>query len=433
MQMEESLSNRPLWLDAIQEQGESAADLPDRVDVLVVGSGYTGLNAALETVRAGRSTLVIDAAEPGAGCSTRNGGQISTSIKPSLAELTRRHGRERALAMRQTGVDALEWIESRVAETGVDCHFQRNGLLRAAHTPQHYRAMLRDLPFLADESIEAVPLPRAQMHQELGTDRYHGALVFPQHASLHPGLYHQALMRTVSAAGAQIMGQCAATAIERQQDASFRVQTVRGLVHARNVVIATNGYSGSLVPWLQKRVIPIGSYVMCTEELPEALMNRLFPTSRHVTDTCKVVYYYRTSPDRRRVIFGGRVSAGETDVRVSALRLRRHMCRLFPELAPYRITHSWSGKVAYSFDELVHTGCHEGLHYAMGYCGSGVSMASYMGMKLGLKVLQQAQGQTPFDDLPYPTRPLYAGKPWFLPPVVAWYRLRDHWQWSRHA
>ncbi len=152
-------------------------------------------------------------------------------------------------------------------------------------------------------------------------------------------------------------------------------------------------------------------------------MRALFPTGRIASDTCRVVYYYRASPDRRRVIFGGRVSATETDPRVSAPRLRAAMVRLFPELAGAGISHSWMGTVAYSFDTLAHCGVHEGIHYAAAYCGSGVSMASYLGMRTGQKVLGLAEGRTAFDDLPFPTRPLYAGRPWFLPALVAWYRM----------
>jgi glycine/D-amino acid oxidase-like deaminating enzyme len=109
------------------------------------------------------------------------------------------------------------------------------------------------------------------------------------------------------------------------------------------------------------------------------------------------------------------------------------MCRLFPELSGYGVSHSWSGKVAYSFDELMHTGIHDGVHYAMCFCGSGVSMASYMGMRTGQKVLGLESAETALDDLPFPTRPLYQGKPWFLPPLVAWYRFQDRLQTQWHA
>jgi glycine/D-amino acid oxidase-like deaminating enzyme len=154
-------------------------------------------------------------------------------------------------------------------------------------------------------------------------------------------------------------------------------------------------------------------------------MARILPTDRMVTDTRKVVYYYRASPDRRRMLFGGRVSWNETDPRKSAPLLRAELARLFPELARIRVTHSWMGFVAYTFDSLMHVGEQGGLHYAMGYCGSGVGMASYLGMKLGLKVLGDKDGATAFDDLPFPSRPYYFGYPWFLAPAISYYRWMD--------
>ena len=154
-------------------------------------------------------------------------------------------------------------------------------------------------------------------------------------------------------------------------------------------------------------------------------MDRLFPSNRIVSDTRKVVYYYRCSPDRRRVLFGGRVSHQETDPRVSGPKLHADLVRLFPELRETRISHSWCGFVAYTFDELMHIGKHEGMHYAMGYCGGGVGTSSYFGMRLGQQVLGLAQGRTALDGLAFQTRPLYTGNPWFLAPSVAYYRWRD--------
>jgi glycine/D-amino acid oxidase-like deaminating enzyme len=203
------------------------------------------------------------------------------------------------------------------------------------------------------------------------------------------------------------------------------VETARGIVAARNVVVATNGYTGEVTPWLRRRVIPIGSYIIATEPLPRETMARLMPKGRVISDTRKVVYYYRPSPDGSRILFGGRVSADETDPRVSGPRLHAEMVRLFPELAGARISHSWCGFVAYTFDELMHVGEHDGLHYAMGYCGSGVGMACYLGMRLGQQVLGLSEGQTGLNAASFPTRPFYSGNPWFLAPSVAYYRWRD--------
>ncbi len=196
-------------------------------------------------------------------------------------------------------------------------------------------------------------------------------------------------------------------------------------IGAKDVIIATNGYTGAVSPWQRRRVIPIGSYMIATEPLPADLMDRLMPKDSIVSDTRKVVYYYRPSPDRTRIVFGGRVSAAETDPMKSGPLLMRDLRAIFPDLADVRISHSWMGFVAYTFNTLAHTGVHDGIHYALGYCGSGVSMASYFGMRTGQRVLGLAEGRTGVDGISFPTRPLYTGNPWFLSASVAWYRYLD--------
>ena len=421
------------WLDLLPAQ----PSLPDRpvktVDVVIVGSGYTGLNAALETIRGGRSTLVLDAENPGCGCSTRNGGQISTSIKPSLSYLTAKYGLKKACAIRKEGENALQWIETLIKREKINCNFNRSGRYHAAHTPKHYEAIARDAEQLNNkEGIEAYTIPKADQRKELGSDVYFGGVVFPRHASVNPGLYHRGLLDRAVEAGVHVTGNCHVSGLRREKN-RFILSTSKGEVSARDVIIATNGYTTDLTPWLQRRVIPIGSYVIATEELPTELVDTLFPTDRIASDTCKVVYYYRTSPDRKRILFGGRVSARETNPLISGPALYEDMCRIFPELTGFKVSHSWSGTVAYTFDELAHTGVHNGVHYAMGYCGSGVSMASYLGMKLGQKILGKKEGQTAFDDLKFPTRPFYKGTPWFLPAAVAWYRWQDRQQYKSAA
>ncbi len=425
------IKQSPYWHDHIGAPPALAAEPQGKVDVLIVGAGYTGLSAAVTTARGGRSTLVLDTEDPGYGCSSRNGGQISTSVKPSLAKLTAKFGAERARAIRAEGASALKWIGDFVAQEGLNCDFRRVGRFHAAHTPQNYETLARDAETLRrEEDIESFAVPRSEQRSQLGTDAYFGGVVFSAHCSLHPGKFHRELLGLALGAGAQVVGQCRVTRIIRTAS-GFRVETAKGPVEARDVIVATNGYTTALTPWLQRRVIPIGSYIIATDELPESTIDTLFPGDRIASDTCKVVYYYRASPDRKRVLFGGRVSASETTPLAGAARLQQDMCRIFPELEGIRLSHAWSGTVAYSFDELAHTGVYDGVHYAMGYCGSGVSMAPYLGMRAGQKVLGLRDGVTAFDGLPFPTRPLYQGQPWFLPAAVAWYRWNDQRQFRK--
>ena len=414
----------PVWWDDLQALPALPATVPQKTDVVVIGCGYTGLNAGIEIARGGRQTLILEAQDIGHGCSSRNGGQIGTSVKPSIATLTRKFGADRAARIRGEGRTALDWIEDRIRTEAIDCDFKRAGRFHAAHSPAQFAALVKDAASLRAEGIPVEEVPRSDQEAEIGSAAYYGGIVLPRHASLHPAKYHQGLVRVAHAAGVVIRDHCPAQRIVRDGD-SYRIRTSLGEVRCRDVVIATNGYTTGVTPWLQRRTIPIGSYMIATEPLPRDLIDRIMPTDRVISDSRKVVYYYRPSPDRRRMIFGGRVSSNETNPMISGPRLHADMCRLFPELSNSRISHSWCGTVAYTFDETMHVGRHDGMYYAMGYCGSGVGMASYLGMRLGLQVLGRSEGRTAFDDLPFPTRPFYRGRPWFLPAMVAYYRWRD--------
>ncbi|MFZ4481885.1 MAG: NAD(P)/FAD-dependent oxidoreductase [Rhodoferax sp.] len=415
----------PYWWDDVHRVALADLTLPAKVDVAVVGAGYTGLHAALQTARGARSTIVFDAEEAGWGGSTRNGGQISTSIKPAFEQLARRHGASLALDIVREGQRSLAWIGEFVRSERIECDFAQVGHFHAAHNAKQYDALAAKIAAQPKGlEMDAHMVSRAEQRSELGTDAYFGGAVYPQYCSIHPARYHAGLLSTTLAAGALVAARCPVTSIEREGD-SFRLRTPRGEVVARDVIIASNGYTGKLTPWLQRRVIPIGSYMIATEPLPEGTTARLIPNNRMVTDTRKVIYYYRCSPDNRRILFGGRVSCSETDPRISGPKLQAEMVHLFPELRQARISHSWCGFIAYTFDELMHVGKHDGMHYAMGYCGSGVGVSSYFGMRIGQQVLGLKEGRTALDGVAFQTRPLYTGNPWFLAPSVMYYRWRD--------
>nr|MBX2879442.1 FAD-binding oxidoreductase [Granulosicoccus sp.] len=375
------------WLDALAEQpaAEGINDsgqesLPATADVVVIGSGYTGLHAALSLARAGRQVLVFESGEIGHGCSRRNGGQVSSAIKPDLATLTRRYGHDAALALLREGVVSVDWLESFLLQENISCEFIRCGSFHGAHSARQFQQLRTSLQTEHPEFKSGAWLVEpSAMHKEIGTSAYHGGAVYPREGSIQPALYHQALIDKALQSGVSLHARCPVLQVESQGQKSkdrVRVQTGRGSVLAREVVVATNGYTGDATPWLQRRIIPIGSYMIATEPLSTELMDQILPTNRVICDTRKVVYYYRPSPDRRRVIFGGRVSAREVSPDVSGPLLHQSLSRLFPQLAHTRISHSWSGKVAFTFDDLAHRGSDRHIHYALGYCGSGIAMSS---------------------------------------------------------
>ncbi|MBD8875804.1 FAD-dependent oxidoreductase [Roseibium polysiphoniae] len=415
----------PYWWHSTARPQTLPIELPKEADVVIVGAGYTGLNAALQTARAGLSTLVVDAEAAGWGCSTRNGGQVSTSIKPSFKTLARRYGETVATDILREGQASLDYMHNLVQDEALDCEFKEVGRFHGVHKAHLYDALARDCASGHPVwKTDAFMVSKAEMQSELGTDAYHGGMVLPRHCSIDVGRYHPALRERVVSAGALIKSHCKVTSLERTTT-GFLVHTQDGPVRAGKVILGTSGYTGPLSSHHQRRIIPIGSYVIATEELPAELIDKLFPTDRILSDTRKLVYYYRLSPDRKRVIFGGRVSLSETDPRKSAVKLHRDMAALFPELASAKISYSWMGYVGYTFDALMHCGEDKGLFHSMGYCGSGVGMASYLGYRMGQKAAGLEKTPSPFERIPNPTRPLYSGNPWFLAPSVLVYRIRD--------
>jgi hypothetical protein len=242
--------------------------------------------------------------------------------------------------------------------------------------------------------------------------------------ALHPALYHCGLADAARRAGALLAEETPVDAITRRAG-GFTLRTSRGVVEAREVIVATNGYTGTVTPWLRRRLIPLGSYIIATEPLPPETARRLIPRGRMIVDTNRVLSYYRLSPDGTRVLYGGRASFRRATAREAAPRLHAMMVSVWPELARTGVTHAWTGNVAFTFDHVPHMGVHEGVHYAAGCQGSGVAMATYLGHQTALKIAGKAVAPCAFDALPFPTRPTYTGDPWFLPVVGSYYRLQD--------
>ena len=421
----ENYKNTPYWWDRTPRPTIKEIPLPKETEVLVIGSGYTGLCTAIQTCRNGLDTVVLDAQDAGWGGSSRNGGQVSPSIKPSFQDLSRKYGEETARELLKEGNNALKWIGDFIQEENIDCDFRRVGHYYGAHSLSQFKHLEK----IINEQPEGLQLdvnliPKSQQHTEIGSDFYHGGIVHHNHASLDPARFHQGLLERSLTSGAQIKTHCAVNKIEKK-GGIFQIHTEAGTMSAREVVVATSGYTGTATPWHRRRVIPIGSYIISTELLAEDLVNELIPRDRVITDSRKLVVYYRASPDRKRILFGGRVSLNETDPDKCAKPLHKKLTQIFPQLAKIKISHSWMGFVGFTFDHMPHTGDKEGLHYAMGYCGSGVCLSSYFGTKLGQRLAGLPQGNTIFTDINFQTRPFYKGNPWFLAPSILYFQLRD--------
>ena len=417
------MQERCLWTETAPSIHIPSATLPESTDVAVIGGGYTGLSAARTLGRLGLEVTVLERHTVGWGASGRNGGFVLPGYKPEMEELDRRVGPDRAARMFRLTLEAIQGLETAITDEGIECDFVRCGAVTLAAKPAHLTALERSAEFLRERlGYDTQVLGPRETRQEIGSDRYHGALVDPRGCSLHPAKYVRGLAAAAERAGARIVEGSEVTSLRRIQN-GFEVHTAHGKVRAREVLAATNGYTPSALSALRRRVIPIGSYQIATGPLAPDQARRLVPRGRVFSDTKHLLYYFRLSPDRR-MVFGGRASFTPTGIKRSAAILRAGMRDVFPELADTAVEFAWSGKVAYPVDHLPHAGRLGGVHYAMGYCGHGVALATYLGHRMAEVIAGTGQvpdlGTTSFRAIPF-----YTGIPWFLPFVGGYYRLRD--------
>ena len=275
-----------------------------------------------------------------------------------------------------------------------------------------------------DFDLDIEVLQKSDMRREIATDAYQGGLVFPTHAGVHPGKLQQALLAVARAAGATVAGFTPVTGLLRNGQ-GWQVKTAQGHVGARDVVVTTKGYSGKPFGALARRLVPIPSYLIATEEIGENRVRDLIPNLRMIVETRAKHLYYRPSPDGKRIVLGGRAALHPIPLADAATRLRTELVALFPSLGDIAVSHCWTGNVAMTRSDLPGIGQRDGLWYTMGCNGSGVALMPYLGTKLALKLLGSPEGRTAFDDIPFTALPLYDGRPWFLPLMTAWFRAKD--------
>jgi glycine/D-amino acid oxidase-like deaminating enzyme len=417
----------PYWWEAYRPEAGDLADVPLEARVAIVGAGYAGLAAALELARHGVDAVVLEQGALGIGASTRNGGAVSggVNVGKSFSGRAAAVDDERAHRLLADAADAFALIERLIAEEDIGCFWQQRGRFVGAWTPQHFAAQQKRLQSLNDDAGSgAYMVPRERQRDEIASDYYYGGMVVERSASLHPALYYKGLLDACRRRGITV---CAEAAVEKiaVDGAGWRVETSRGPVMAGDVVIATNGYTGTVTPALRRRIVPIASHIIATEKLAPDLAGSLIPKRRSISDTKRVLCYYRLSPDGTRMVFGGRARFTPADPVLCARVLHGYMTERFPQLKGARVTHSRTGNTAFTLDALPHMGEEGGLHYCLGCNGSGVAMMTYLGTQTARKIARVANASCAFDEAEFPDHPLYPGNPWFLPLVGGYYRMRD--------
>ena len=402
--------------------------IAEKVDVAIIGGGYTGLSAARTLAQQGMKVAVLEAETMGWGASSRNGGMVLTGVKLPMQTVIKRYGRDLAKRLFQYSLASIDTVEQIISEEKIDCGFARTGHLLAANKPKHFDALKDVVEFMEKEFNHKVHLvSREQQREEIGTDLYHGALVDEVSGGLNPAQYVAGLAEAAQKAGALLNTRARVNRL-RRGERRFVVETERGSLSAESVLVATSAYTGNVTKNLQKKIIPIGSFIIATERMSDELAHELNPKDRMIFDHKHYLNYFRLWDNR--MIFGGRAAffpENENTIAQSAEILRREMIQVYPQLKDVTVEYAWGGTLDFAFDMMTHVGKRDGIFYSLCYAGHGVALGTHLGKTVAEAMLAGNIKDHPFASSDFPGAPLglYDGRPWFLPFAGMWHKILD--------
>ena len=426
------ISPDPYWWQAAPPQDFDVDHLSERADVVIIGGGYTGFGAAIPLARAGLDVVILERDQIGSGASTRNGGITSGNLRLSFDDLTKRFGAKKATAFYQEAKAARADLAQFITSEKIDCDLQQCGRLVGALRSESLDSMKRDAERLTKLlDIEAKVYNQNSLPDYIDTSRYCGGMMRDDIGGIHPAKLLAGMCQIAREASVEIATQTKMIAVSRQNTSSttpeFRIETSRGIIHAGHVISATNAYTDGGQPWLRRRLVPVISEMIATEEVGENMVKSLMPGLNMYGEALQLGHYYRPSPDGKRILLGGRRMSPDP-VRARK-RLVGGLASIFPQLSNIGITNHWFGFVAFPFDQLPKLAVYDGVIYPAGYCGSGTVWARWLGQKAAHMVLADLDGSafegSAFQGVPFRTMPFYSGDPWFLPMAMGLYAIQD--------
>lgn len=416
----------PLWTDQVSRSESLATqDIPKKVDVAIVGSGYTGLNAALELANSGASVAVLEQETIGWGASSRNGSMLTSGLKANSKSIKKWYGKELAKYFWDWSVNAVSYVEDIVRNNDIDCDFRNVGNLYLVSKPSHADEVKNYGEYIEDEFNYASTswVPKQDIQNEIGSNEFHGGLLDSTGCRLHPAKYVFGLAQVVANKGVDLVEHAKVTNISGKRG-DFNLVTNKGKLKAKEVLLATGGYTTPLVPKIRWGVFPVGSYIIVTEPLPKNLQNELSPNDRVFYDSRIFLNYFTMTPDGR-FLLGGRTNLNPNlDLKKSAVILHQRMLEIFPQLEGIPLTHSWSGRLGVTYDQMPHVGIVNGIHYAYGYSGHGISIASRLGHEVGA-MLGGTGPTSKYMDINHPKTIFARLDPLYLPFVAAYFKFMD--------
>jgi glycine/D-amino acid oxidase-like deaminating enzyme len=416
------------WLDTSEPfRSATAGPVEGSCDVAVIGGGLTGCSAALALAKKGARVVLLEAETIGHAASGRNGGMCNNGFAQDYGTMSAKLGKEVANKLYRAFDAGVDMVERLVMEEQIDCSFARTGKIKLAAKPEHYDKLARSQELLAanvDPDTEMVS--RADLAGEVGSDRFHGGLIFRKGGGMHVGRFVRGLAEAAARRGVEMHERTPMTGLRPVPGGGHHIDTPKGRLHAAQVLLASGTSHTGPLGWIRRRIVPVGAFIIVTEPLRKETLGRLLPRRRMAVDTKNLVNYFRTTPDNR-LLFGGRarfaVSNPNSDAKSGAI-LQAALHEVFPSLRQVRIDYCWGGMVDMTRDRLPRAGERNGIFYSMGYSGHGTQMSTLMGTIMA-EVMDGRADLNPWKDFDWPAIPGHVGPPWFLPLVGAYYRLKD--------
>lgn len=395
-----------------------------KVDVAIVGAGYTGLSTALHLAERGVSVCVLEANEPGWGASGRNGGQVNPTLKYDPEQLVQMYGSARAEPLISTISSSADLVFKLIEKHGIDCAPVRKGWMQVSYSEKGVAGLHVRADQWARRGVPVQRLDAAAVASRIGSDAFAGGWLDGRAGAIQPLAYARGLVGAALAAGARIHGQSAVTGLQRQ-GSGWQLQTASGAqVTADQVVLATNGYSGNLWPGMAQSILAANSFIVATKPLTGHAAESILPGQETVSTAQRLLLYFRKD-SHGRLLMGGRGLFNDPTSPTDFAHLERSLALLFPQLGPLEFEYRWAGRIAITRDFMPHV--HEpapGLTLALGCNGRGIALCTSLGQQLAGRL---CDGKAEFA---YPVTalqrlPMHGLQRFYIGAGVAWYSLLD--------